>query len=69
MNQLAAYEFTLRTEHISDKRQFLLDFCKTDFDLTSERSDVENVEDCKALQSDYKSVVNQVKRKKLLALN
>lgn len=69
MNKLAAYEFALRTKHINNKREFLLDFCKESFDVQSEISESENKEDCVALRSEYKSLKQQIKLKKLVALN
>ena len=56
MNKLAAYEFTLRTKHVNNKREFLLDFCKEDFEVASEISESENKEDLIALRSEYKSL-------------
>ena len=69
MNRLAAYEFKLRTKHLNSRREFLLDFCKEDFDLTSEQSENENKEDHTALRAEYQSILQQAKRKKLLSLN
>lgn len=56
MNKLAAYEFALRTKHLNNKREFLLDFCKESFDVQSEISESENKEDHVALRCEYKSL-------------
>ena len=69
MNKLAAYEFALRTKYSNNKREFLLDFCKESFDVQSEISESENKEDHVALRSEYKSLKQQIKLKKLVALN
>lgn len=63
MNMLAAQEFTSQER---GRRDFLLDFCKTDFDLAS---DSENDLDAKALRTDYKSIYQDAIRKKIVAMN
>lgn len=55
MNNLAAHEFALRSQ-AGSRRNFLLNFCKNDFDVTSECSESENKDDQAALRTNYKSL-------------
>lgn len=55
MNNLAAHEFTLRSQR-GNRREFLLNFCQDDFDVVSELSESENKEDLDAMKAGYKSL-------------
>lgn len=69
MNNLAAHEFTLRSQ-ASNRREFLLNFCQDDIDAaSSDLSESEIKEDFDAMKAGYKSLQQAALRKKLLAIN
>lgn len=64
---LAAHEFTLRQQ--STRREFLLNFCKEDYEMASEVSDSENKDDQVVLKAGFRSAYQSAMRKKILAIN